>query len=223
MYEGPPMGGADPSEFLNMYLLDDDYSKPLIAPFSTPSSAGAAPYDFLGLAPSAFSTFSSASPSSAQDSPIAAAGDDQQMGIDPTLVGTPSIATPEHDQDDEDDDEDDEDEDAEREKKDKEELIAPIKVGGKGKARKGTVASGGIKKLSHTPPATTTSSFTGKENLSGANNAQKEDRESDDWRPSPEEYKKMSSKEKRQLRNKISARNFRVRRKGLFSRPIISA
>lgn len=35
-----------------------------------------------------------------------------------------------------------------------------------------------------------------------------------DWRPSPEVYAKMSSKEKRQLRNKISARNFRVRRKG---------
>ena len=41
-----------------------------------------------------------------------------------------------------------------------------------------------------------------------------EEDEADDWRPSPEEYKKMSSKEKRQLRNKISARNFRVRRKG---------
>lgn len=35
----------------------------------------------------------------------------------------------------------------------------------------------------------------------------------DDWRPTMEEYQKMSSKEKRQLRNKISARNFRVRRK----------
>ncbi|KAG8683879.1 hypothetical protein FRC11_012945 [Ceratobasidium sp. 423] len=37
--------------------------------------------------------------------------------------------------------------------------------------------------------------------------------EPDEWRPTPEEYKKLSSKEKRQLRNKISARNFRVRRK----------
>ena len=35
----------------------------------------------------------------------------------------------------------------------------------------------------------------------------------DDWRPSPEEYKKLSSKEKRQLRNKLSARAFRTRRK----------
>jgi len=32
-------------------------------------------------------------------------------------------------------------------------------------------------------------------------------------RPSKEEYEKLSSKEKRQLRNKISARNFRHRRK----------
>lgn len=38
----------------------------------------------------------------------------------------------------------------------------------------------------------------------------------DDWRPTMEEYQKMSSKEKRQLRNKISARNFRVRRKGNY-------
>ncbi|KOS12917.1 bzip transcription factor [Malassezia pachydermatis] len=35
----------------------------------------------------------------------------------------------------------------------------------------------------------------------------------DDLRPSLEEYNKLSSKEKRQLRNKISARNFRNRRK----------
>ncbi|KAL7415050.1 hypothetical protein BDY24DRAFT_281547 [Mrakia frigida] len=41
--------------------------------------------------------------------------------------------------------------------------------------------------------------------------------EGDEWRPTPEEYKKLSSKEKRQLRNKISARNFRVRRKNQIS------
>ncbi|KAJ1302184.1 hypothetical protein OPQ81_001011 [Rhizoctonia solani] len=41
--------------------------------------------------------------------------------------------------------------------------------------------------------------------------------EPDEWRPTPEEYKKLSSKEKRQLRNKISARNFRVRRKEYIS------
>jgi bZIP-type transcription factor MBZ1 len=32
----------------------------------------------------------------------------------------------------------------------------------------------------------------------------------------PEVFAKMTSKEKRQLRNKISARNFRVRRKGEY-------
>lgn len=41
-----------------------------------------------------------------------------------------------------------------------------------------------------------------------------EDLDDDDsWRPSAEEYKKLSSKEKRQLRNKLSARAFRNRRK----------
>ena len=39
----------------------------------------------------------------------------------------------------------------------------------------------------------------------------------DDLRPSMEEYKRLSSKEKRQLRNKISARNFRNRRKEYIS------
>lgn len=39
------------------------------------------------------------------------------------------------------------------------------------------------------------------------------DLEQENLRPSPEEYSKLSSKEKRQLRNKISARNFRNRRK----------
>jgi hypothetical protein len=34
--------------------------------------------------------------------------------------------------------------------------------------------------------------------------------------PSSRDLKKMTSKERRQLRNKISARNFRVRRKGML-------
>jgi len=37
-----------------------------------------------------------------------------------------------------------------------------------------------------------------------------------DWRPTADVLAKMTSKEKRQLRNKISARNFRIRRKGGF-------
>jgi hypothetical protein len=39
----------------------------------------------------------------------------------------------------------------------------------------------------------------------------------DDWRPTPDEYQKLTSREKRQLRNKISARNFRNRRKEYIS------
>lgn len=50
--------------------------------------------------------------------------------------------------------------------------------------------------------------------LSSVVRGEDEDVDDDDsWRPSPEEYKKLSSKEKRQLRNKLSARAFRNRRK----------
>lgn len=50
--------------------------------------------------------------------------------------------------------------------------------------------------------------------LSSVVRQQDEDVDDDDsWRPSAEEYKKLSSKEKRQLRNKLSARAFRNRRK----------
>ncbi|WVQ83334.1 hypothetical protein IAT38_005473 [Cryptococcus sp. DSM 104549] len=50
--------------------------------------------------------------------------------------------------------------------------------------------------------------------MSSVVRAEDEDLDDDDsWRPSPEEYKKLSSKEKRQLRNKLSARAFRTRRK----------
>jgi hypothetical protein len=112
-------------------------------------------------------------------------------------------------------------------------VIAPVKVGGHGKARKGTVVSGGIKKSSSASAAAAA-----KENTSAANSfmpsttfkprskaADDEDGDDDDlpadWRPPPEVFQKMSSKEKRQLRNKISARNFRVRRKGKF--PVFSS
>ncbi|KAJ7150851.1 hypothetical protein C8R43DRAFT_491093 [Mycena crocata] len=119
--------------------------------------------------------------------------------------------------------------------------IAPVKVGGHGKARKGTVASGGIsKKAASSSAASTQSNSTSyssgaslnKENSSfmpsttfkprgkGASNADDDEDDDDlpaDWRPPPEVFQKMSSKEKRQLRNKISARNFRVRRKEYIS------
>jgi bZIP-type transcription factor MBZ1 len=109
------------------------------------------------------------------------------LAIDPQLVDSPS---PQNDDDGEHDEDDDDD-------------VLSIaaadvpKVGGMGKQRKGTVQGGGVQKKVRV--------------------AKKEDPKEDpldDWRPSPEEYKKMSSKEKRQLRNKISARNFRNRRKG---------
>ena len=82
-----------------------------------------------------------------------------------------------------------------------------MKVGGRGKSnRKGTVQSGGVVKRAGSEK---------KENKP-ANMLSTTSADPDDWRPTPEEYKKMSSKEKRQLRNKISARNFRVRRKGVY-------
>jgi hypothetical protein len=109
------------------------------------------------------------------------------FAIDPQLVDSPS---PIADDDDEDDDEHDDGED------DSPLSLAP-KVGGMGKQRKGTVQGGGITKK--------------------ARAVEKKEELDDNWRPSPEEYKKMSSKEKRQLRNKISARNFRNRRKGQYS------
>ena len=133
----------------------------------------------------------------------------QMRGIDPQLVDTPSAVN----------DESDEEEpcspsDIIEQPEQQEKLtftIAPVKVGGFGKARKGTVQSGGIAKK-------TPSAYVSKEKE--ASSSPPRDREDDDdlphdWRPSPEVLAKMTSKEKRQLRNKISARNFRVRRKGL--------
>ncbi|KAF8067681.1 hypothetical protein FPV67DRAFT_1149759 [Lyophyllum atratum] len=123
-------------------------------------------------------------------------------------------------------------------------VIQPVKVGGHGKARKGTVQSGGIVKKSVvatkdkenssipslTPPTYThPSAFTptnlyspkstGKtaDSENGKDGDEDDDDLPQDWRPSPEVFQKMTSKEKRQLRNKISARNFRVRRKEYIS------
>ncbi|KAK0204315.1 hypothetical protein DFS33DRAFT_1454559 [Desarmillaria ectypa] len=92
--------------------------------------------------------------------------------------------------------------------------IAPFKAGGHGKSRKGTVVNGGVSKRSVTAPtqvATPVVVSKEKENIDD------DDDLPADWRPPPEVFAKMSSKEKRQLRNKISARNFRVRRKEYIS------
>jgi hypothetical protein len=127
------------------------------------------------------------------------------LAIDPQLVGTPSVPKSRSDID---DDEHHTNSDV-VDITSSEDLaeIPPYKVGGKGSNRKGTVQGGGIVKKRSVIKEKVVSSP--QSSVDDASN-----KDSDDWRPSPEEYKKMSSKEKRQLRNKISARNFRVRRKG---------
>lgn len=185
------------NSFLEFYLNDDILAKASEPGFLPPTSA--APYDFMGTFPPAGlsspeSGFSTTSPSNG-DSPGT---------IDPQLVDTPSSLSKSHS---EFGDEEGDDEDEDGNEDDEDIAIAPVKVGGKGKDRRGTVQSGGIVKKS-----------LDKKDLTGMLSTTSAD--PDDWRPTPEEYKKMSSKEKRQLRNKISARNFRVRRKGegLFSK-----
>jgi hypothetical protein len=125
-------------------------------------------------------------------------------------------------------------------------VVAPVKAAGHGKARKGTVQSGGVVKKTtgvlHKEKENPSSSFASSSRKTSQNpvvpsalfttslpsphsyNSSKAESEAGDndddddlphdWRPSPEVFAKMTSKEKRQLRNKISARNFRVRRKG---------
>jgi hypothetical protein len=196
----------------------------------------------------------------------------EDAGIDPQLVDTPSQAQSQSDFDaDSTAVEEEEGEAEEKEEEEQEKLvltIPPVKVGGHGKARKGTVQSGGIvKKSAHahagigagvkdkentgiqakktqvkgwgskppsapapaslSAPATTLlpvvkqpASLPSPPELQTSEHGgdDEDDELPHDWRPSPEVFAKMTSKEKRQLRNKISARNFRVRRKGeLFS------
>ncbi|KAH9019074.1 hypothetical protein EDB85DRAFT_2009753 [Lactarius pseudohatsudake] len=122
------------------------------------------------------------------------------FAIDPQLMATPATSKSPSDFGDEDaakdehpieeDDEDDDDEPV---------TPPPIKPSNKGKDRKSGVLSGGVQKKIHFSSVVKTDPY---------------DNPSDDWRPTPDEYQKMSSREKRQLRNKISARNFRNRRKG---------
>lgn len=202
---------------------------------------------------------------------------DDNTGIDPQLVDSPSQSQSQTDFDaDSTAVEEEEGEAEEKEKEEEEEklvlTIPPVKVGGHGKARKGTVQSGGIvkksahagigagvkdkentgiqakktqvkgrgSKLPSAPPATASLSApatvpaptllsllkqpaslpsppeTRTSQASEHGGDDEDDELPHDWRPSPEVFAKMTSKEKRQLRNKISARNFRVRRKGEF-------
>lgn len=107
--------------------------------------------------------------------------------------------------DDEDDEDDDEDGDGDMKSVSRNGSLPPVGKGGKGSSARrsasGIVQSGGITKQRVTSAVVA---------------LDKDPNDTEDWRPTPEEYKKLSSKEKRQLRNKISARNFRVRRKGVY-------
>jgi bZIP-type transcription factor MBZ1 len=180
----PIISEPNPSDWFN-FSLDEDFTKAEQHPSEAITGV---PWDFL--------TLSHDGPDSG--SVGTSNGLSPSFAIDPQLMSssTPSETTQDSGEvnnilEEGQEEEDDEDEVV---------IIPPVKVGGKGKSRKGTVQSGGVQK---------------KATMSAVVRDKDDPRDDgDDWRPSPEEYKKMSSKEKRQLRNKISARNFRVRRKG---------
>lgn len=180
----PLISEPNPSDWFN-FSLDDDFVKP---DPHVPPPVTAVPWDFLSFPND--HTDSGGTNTSGDLSPA--------FAIDPQLMSSSAPPKPPQAVDETKDiaEKKHEEEDVEEEV-----VTSPtIKVGGKGKSRKGTVHSGGVQK---------------KATISAVVRDQDDPREDgDDWRPSPEEYKKMSSKEKRQLRNKISARNFRVRRKG---------
>ena len=215
----------DPSaNFMGVNVFDASYGDP-----SAPAVDYNIPYDISNLHMS-----------------IPPIDDPIQMSIDPQLVDTPSAVSDEPEEELEPPSLDI----VQRPEQDKStSTVAPVKVGGFGKARKGTVQSGGIVKKTPNPylnkdPSTTAipSSkkplppskqptslnnaaavsglfLTGDSAYGGSEAGGDGDDEDDlpqDWRPPPEVLAKMTSKEKRQLRNKISARNFRVRRKGGF-------
>jgi hypothetical protein len=180
----PIISEANPSDWFN-FSLEEDFVK---TDHSTPPPVTGGPWDFL--------TLSNDNPDSG--STASGSGISPSFAIDPQLMSSSVPPVSAHDLGEMKDlaekmreEEDEEDETI---------TTSPVKVGGKGKSRKGVVQSGGIQK---------------KAAVSAVVRDKDDPRDDgDDWRPSPEEYKKMSSKEKRQLRNKISARNFRVRRKG---------
>lgn len=184
----------DIDTFFNFYGTDE-LSKQDLLPTTT------SPFDLLASLTSA-DPFASSSRSISGSATDTTDNSSPVFAIDPQLVGTPSNnSSPESVDNQPSQDNGDASSIA---APSPDELEIPVKVGGKGKNnRRGTVQSGGIVKKA---PVV-------KERPSAPQSIE-ENREPDDWRPSPEEYKKMSSKEKRQLRNKISARNFRVRRKG---------
>ncbi|KAJ6572259.1 hypothetical protein B0H19DRAFT_1231778 [Mycena capillaripes] len=230
----PEIAGDSPTpSFFN--FLDEDVKA--LDPLAMLSSA---PYDFFGVGAGGFSSGGGGGASMGMDTTTMSSAEMSAMlGIDPQLVGSPapvnsfsdfesSSSSSQHDST----------SPSATSPEDTTTTIAPVKVGGHGKARKGTVVSGGIKKSSSSSSVSTTAYSTSavKENTAansfmptttfkpqprgGSKGGDDEDDDDDlpaDWRPPPEVFQKMSSKEKRQLRNKISARNFRVRRKEYIS------
>jgi hypothetical protein len=179
---------SDPNNvWFNFSNINDDLFN---AKSTTPQSVTGSPWDFL--------TFSNDSPDSGSTSASGALS--PPFAIDPQLMTTPATSKAASDFGDDDaakdepsrEEEDDEDDDGPV-------TPPPVRPSSKGKDRKSVVHSGGIQKRVHVSSVVKTDPL---------------DSTLDDWRPTPEEYQKMSSREKRQLRNKISARNFRNRRKG---------
>lgn len=210
----------DEDSIFNFAGYDDttssiDFLKPGSDPLAGLSNM---PFDLFGAFDSGLAATSATIPNSgasaSKSSAVRASASDSPAfayTIDPQLMGTPAPSSDASNKDDAEDAED-ESQNTEKDDDDDEALIVPIKVGGKGKARKGTLHSGGVVKKSSIGPSSIFGSLSNGDKMG---KSEKDDRDMDDWRPSPEEYQKMSSKEKRQLRNKISARNFRVRRKGM--------
>lgn len=219
----------------------NDFFKPGTDPIASLSQVS---YDLFGsfdglsgavaASPESASASSSTSTSSAVKSPVNVTSG---AAIDPYLVGTSGVpaAPPPLSEGSAESESTNKEHEAGSEVEQDLLVIPPIKVGGKGAARKGTLHSGGITKKSSIGPqsifgalaaasgdkpvssvvaSAKSGSGKSKGKSGGKDMDDDNDSDADDWRPSPEEYQKMSSKEKRQLRNKISARNFRIRRKG---------
>ncbi|KAK7061193.1 BZIP domain-containing protein [Favolaschia claudopus] len=204
--------GSPTPSFFN--FLDEDVKT--LDPLSMLSTA---PYDFFGFS----STGGGAGSSMSSEPSLNPADMSNMLAIDPQLVGSPAPMSFS-------DIDSEATSPSQHATSPEDTTIAPVKVGGHGKARKGTVVGGGIKKSS----ASSAAAAAAKENAANSfmpsttfkpkaknNNDDDEDGDDEDlpadWRPPPEVFQKMTSKEKRQLRNKISARNFRIRRKEYIS------
>jgi len=183
---------VEPQSDLNNNLWFDfsNIQDDLFSPKSTiPQPITGSPWDFI--------TFSNDSPDSGFTS--TSGGLSPPFAIDPQLMVTPATSKASSDFGDDDAIKDEHSREEEDDEDDEGPVTPPPVRPSKGKDRKSVVHSGGIQKKVH---------------ISSVVKIDPLDNTADDWRPTPEEYQKMSSREKRQLRNKISARNFRNRRKG---------